>query len=132
MFLMHLKIFYLFRNLLLPTMYLLNFIHSFFIKDQATWSVMFRVPFHGGLYPLVPPFNGSFKHAFITIKLLSSTWHQRLGHPSSFVVLQQILRKHNLSYAPEVNLYVCTFGIVFTSHCASEMERLACCTRALG
>jgi histone deacetylase 1/2 len=46
------------------------------------------------------------KHSFITIKPSSSTWHRRLGHPSSFIV-QQVLRKNNLAHTPEINPYVC-------------------------
>ena len=67
---------------------------------------MFIGPYHGGLYPLVPIAAGPHKHAFITIKPSSSTWHCRLGHPSSFIV-QQVVRKNNLSYSPEINPYVC-------------------------
>jgi hypothetical protein len=64
----------------------LEFHPSFFlIKDQATKEILFRGPCHGGLYPLVPTL-GSNKHALITVKPSSSTWHRRLGHPSSFIV----------------------------------------------
>ena len=53
------------------------------------------------------PFStGSSKHAFVTIKPSSSTWHRRLGHPSSFVV-QQVLRNNNISYSPEISPYIC-------------------------
>jgi histone deacetylase 1/2 len=69
-------------------------------------EIMFRGPCHGGLYPLVPVPSKSSKHALVTIKPSSSTWHRCLGHPSSFIV-QQILRKHNLSYSPEINPYIC-------------------------
>jgi histone deacetylase 1/2 len=83
-------------------------IHPFFflIKDQATRRIVFRGPCHGGLYPLVPVSSESSKHALVTIKPSSSTWHRRLGHPSSFIV-QQILRKHKLLYSPEINPYIC-------------------------
>ena len=40
------------------------------------------------------------------MKPTSSTWHRRLGHPSSFIV-QQVLRKNNLLYTPEINSYIC-------------------------
>jgi histone deacetylase 1/2 len=82
--------------------------HPFFflIKYQATRRILFRGPCHGGLYPLVPVSNTSSKQAFITIKSSSSTWHRRLGHPSSLIV-QRILRKNNLAYSPEINPYVC-------------------------
>jgi histone deacetylase 1/2 len=79
-------------------------IHHFFllIKDQATKQVVFRGPCHGGLYPLVPVSSGSSKHALVTVKPSSSTWHHHLGHTS----VQQVLRKNNLSYSPEINSYI--------------------------
>ena len=83
--------------------------HPFFflIKDQATRRTLFKGPCVDGLYPLVPSSTGSSsKQAFVTIKPSSSTWHRRLGHPSSFVV-QQILRKHKLLHSPEINPYIC-------------------------
>jgi histone deacetylase 1/2 len=79
----------------------------FLIKDKATQQTMFRGQCEGGLYPLVPISTGSSsKNALVTIKPSSSTWHRCLGHPSSFIV-QQVLRKNNLSYTPEVNSYIC-------------------------
>jgi histone deacetylase 1/2 len=84
--------------------------HPFFflIKDLATRRVLLKGPCRGGLYPLVPltTGSGSSKRVLATIKPSSSTWHRRLGHPSSFVV-QQILRKNNISHSPEINPYVC-------------------------
>jgi hypothetical protein len=63
-------------------------IHPFFIliKDQATKKVVFKGPCYGGLYPLVQVPLESSKNALVTIKPSSSTWHHRLGHPSSFIV----------------------------------------------
>jgi hypothetical protein len=84
-------------------------IHPFFflIKDKATQQTMFRGSCEGGLYPLVPVSMGSSsKHALVTVKPSSSMWHRRLGHLSSFIV-QQVLRKNNLSYTPEINPYIC-------------------------
>ena len=83
-------------------------LHPFFflIKDQATKKILFKGPCHGGLYPLLPVSTGSHKHAFITVKPTSSTWHRRLGYPSLFIV-QQVLRKNKLSYLPETHPYVC-------------------------
>jgi histone deacetylase 1/2 len=78
----------------------------FLIKDQATKKIVFRGPCHGVLYPLVPVSSASSKHALVTVKPSSSTWHCRLGHPSSFIV-QRILRKNNLSHSPEINPYIC-------------------------
>jgi hypothetical protein len=77
----------------------------FLIKDQVTRRILFRGPCHEGLYPLVPFSTGSSKPAFLTIKPSSSTWHRRLRHPSSFVV-QQVLRKNQISYTPEINSYI--------------------------
>jgi hypothetical protein len=51
--------------------------HPFFflIKDTETRRTLFRGPCYGGLYPLMPISTASSKHAFITIKPSSSTWH---------------------------------------------------------
>jgi histone deacetylase 1/2 len=83
-------------------------IHPFFflIKDKATQQIIFRGPYCDGLYPLVPVFTESSKHALVTVKPSSSTWHRRLGHPSSFIV-QQVIRKNNLPYTPEISSYIC-------------------------
>jgi hypothetical protein len=91
--------------------------HPFFflIKDLVTRRTLFKGPCHGGLYPLVPFSTGSSKKVFSTIKLSSSTWHRRLGHPSSFVV-QQIIRKNKLSHSPEINPYVCDSCQLAKSH----------------
>jgi histone deacetylase 1/2 len=89
--------------------------YFFLIKDRATRRILFRGPCYGGLYPLVSLATGSSKKAFITIKPLSSKWHLRLGHPSSFVV-QQILRNHNISHSHEINPYVCDSCQLAKSH----------------
>jgi histone deacetylase 1/2 len=91
--------------------------HPFFfvIKDQATRRVLFRGPCYGGLYPLMPTSSVSSKHAYITIKPSSSTWHRRLGHPSSFVV-QQVLRQNKIAYTPESTPYVCDSCQLAKSH----------------
>jgi histone deacetylase 1/2 len=92
--------------------------HLFFflIKDLDKQRILFKGPYQGGLYPLVPFSIGSPpKQVFSTITLTSSTWHKRLGHPSSFVV-QQIIRKHKLSHTPEINPYVCDSCQLAKSH----------------
>ena len=91
--------------------------HPFFflIKDQATRRVLFRGPCWEGLYPLVPMFHETAKHAFSTIKPSSSTWHRRLGHPSSFIV-QQVLRRNKIAYTPESTPYVCDSCQLAKSH----------------
>jgi hypothetical protein len=72
----------------------MNFIHiSFSLRIRGTRKILFEGPFLDGLYPLVPVSTGSAKQSFITIKPLSSTWHRRLGHLSSFVV-NRILKKN--------------------------------------
>jgi histone deacetylase 1/2 len=63
----------------------------------------------------MPTFNATSKQAFISIKLSSSTWHRRLGHPSSFVV-QQVLRKNKIAYIPESTPYVCDSCQLAKSH----------------
>jgi histone deacetylase 1/2 len=87
----------------------------FFINDPVAGRTLFKGPCHGGLYPLMPFSTGSSKQVFSTIKLSSSTWHRRLGHPSSFVV-QQIIRKNKLSHLPEINPYVCDSCQLAKSH----------------
>jgi hypothetical protein len=69
---------------------------QFLIKDQATRRILFRGPCYGGLYPLMPITSAASKHAFITIKSSSSTWHRRLGHVKC---LDEFKRNLNLSRA---------------------------------
>jgi hypothetical protein len=87
----------------------------FFIKDRATRRILFKGPCRDGLYSLVPSSTGYSKLAFVSIKPSSSTWHRRLGHPSSFIV-QQVLRKHKISFTPETNPYVCDSCQLAKSH----------------
>jgi histone deacetylase 1/2 len=91
--------------------------HPFFflIKDQATRRILFRGPCYGGLYPLAPTFNEITKQAFLSIKPSSSTWHHRLGHPSSFII-QQVLRKNKIAYTLESTPYVCDSCQLAKSH----------------
>jgi histone deacetylase 1/2 len=87
----------------------------FLIKDRDTRRILCEGRCYGGLYLLVPTPTESSKQAFITIKPSSSTWHHRLGHPSSFVV-QQVLRKNNISYSSEINPYICDSYQLAKSH----------------
>jgi hypothetical protein len=114
-FLVHPRTFYLFIDSLYNHVYIEFHPFLFLIKDQATHRILFRGPCYGGLYSLIPIFNESSKHAFITIKPSSSTWHRRLGHPSLFVV-QQVLRKNKLAYTPEITPYVCDSCQLAKSH----------------
>jgi histone deacetylase 1/2 len=104
------------HRLTLDNLVFLEF-HPFFflIKDLVTRRTLFKGPYHGGLYPLVPFSTGSSKQVSNTIKLSSSTWHHCLGHPSSFVV-QQIIRKNKLSHLPKINPYVCDSCQLAKSH----------------
>jgi histone deacetylase 1/2 len=87
----------------------------FLIKDRATRRTLFRGSCYGCLYPLMPITSAASKHAFITIKRSSSTWHRRLGHPSSIVV-QQVLRRNKIDYTPESTPYVCDSCQLAKSH----------------
>jgi hypothetical protein len=102
MFLVHLKIFYQFK-LTLDNNILHEFHPYFFsIKDHITRRIMFRV--HVMVASTAMPLSiGPSKQVFIIIKL--SSWHRRLGDPSSFVV-QHIFRKHHISYSPKINPYI--------------------------
>ena len=72
----------------------------FFIKDRETKRVLLQGRCEGGLYPLKPfPQN---KRMLASVKLSSSLWHNRLGHPSSSIV-QQIINKNKLPVASESN-----------------------------
>ena len=56
----------------------------FFIKDREMKRVLLQGRCEGGLYPLKPfPQN---KRMLASVKLSSSLWHNRLGHPSSSIV----------------------------------------------
>jgi hypothetical protein len=46
--------------------------YFFLIKDQATIRIMFKGPYYGGLYPLVPFSTGYSKQVFNTIMFSSS------------------------------------------------------------
>jgi hypothetical protein len=64
---------------------------------------------------LLPTLNTTAKLTFTAIKPSSSTWHCRLGHPSSFIV-QQVLRKNKIAYTPESTPYVCDSCQLAKSH----------------
>jgi histone deacetylase 1/2 len=82
----------------------------FFIKDQGTKRTLLRGRSEGGLYPL-PSFSSSHKksssnkQAFGAVKPTEALWHARLGH-ASLLVVQQILRHHELSFVSESNKHV--------------------------
>ena len=70
--------------------------HFFCVKDKATKRILLSGRSSGGLYPI--PFShvsSSPSHASSSVRVSSSQWHQRLGHPSATVV-QNIVKKHEL------------------------------------
>lgn len=71
------------------------------VQDRATGRVLHRGRCRGGLYPLISS-RTSNKHAYGAIKISSSRWHDRLGHPSSSIV-QRVLRDNKLSHHGEPN-----------------------------
>jgi hypothetical protein len=71
----------------------------FSVKDQETEKTLHSARCEGGLYPLRPLLN---KHVLSAIKPSASLWHHRLGHASSCVV-QQVLLRHNLPFSQESN-----------------------------
>ena len=62
--------------------------YFFLVKDKATRRTLLRGRSKDGLYPL--PFgratSPSARHASSSVRITSSQWHQRLGHPSNNVV----------------------------------------------
>jgi histone deacetylase 1/2 len=71
--------------------------HFFLVKDKGTRRILLRGRSQGGLYPL--PFSraspSSTRHASSSVRIKSSQWHQRLGHPSKNVV-SSIVRNNGL------------------------------------
>jgi hypothetical protein len=69
----------------------------FFIKDRESRKTLLQGRSRGGLYPL--PCNTSTSthvgQALSTIKISSSRWHARLGHPSLSIV-KLVLSKNSL------------------------------------
>jgi histone deacetylase 1/2 len=69
-------------------------IHPFdlFVKDRVSKDVILSGSSNGGLYPVG---GSSTRQAFTSVRVPSSQWHYRLGHPASPVV-QHILHRHDL------------------------------------
>jgi histone deacetylase 1/2 len=82
--------------------------HFFCVKDKVTKKILLHGRSRGGLYPI--PFDkasSSISHqAFASVKVSSSQWHQRLGHPSNNVV-HNIVKTHELSCSPDSLSFVC-------------------------
>jgi hypothetical protein len=58
----------------------------FFIKDQATQSLLLEGRCESGLYPLKPADVAAIKQVFLNFSASLSQWHARFGHPSTQVV----------------------------------------------
>lgn len=67
----------------------------FSVNDQETGRTIIHCPSRGGLYPIAGQPATPGRQVLGVIKPSTSRWHRRLGHPSLLVV-QQILRNHNL------------------------------------
>ena len=81
--------------------------HFFLVKDKVTRNIILQGRSRGGLYPL--PFSRASshaRHASSGVKISSSQWHQRLGHPSNKVV-QNIVRSNNLPCSSNFESSVC-------------------------
>jgi hypothetical protein len=74
---------------------------NFTVNDNLTGRVLLQGPSENGLYP-IPLHQKSLNKwkgfaAYVGVKTTNLVWHQRLGHPSSFVV-QHLLKNQNLPY----------------------------------
>jgi len=73
----------------------------FVIKDLVTKKPLLRGKCEGGLYP-VKHSCSSNKASLGAVKSSTSTWHCRLGHPSSIVV-HQVLSQSSIPFASDKN-----------------------------
>jgi len=74
---------------------------NFTVKDNLTGRVLLQGPSENGLYP-IPLHQKSLNKwkgfaAYVGVKTTDLVWHQRLGHPSSFVI-QHLLRNQKLPF----------------------------------
>lgn len=80
----------------------------FFVKDKATKKTLLQGKSKGGLYPI--PFSRSSSitphHASSSVKVSSSRWHQRLGHPNSIIV-RSILKSNKLDCSLDRESTIC-------------------------
>ena len=77
--------------------------YFFCVKDKATRRILLHGRSQDGLYPI--PYSrasSSSRQACSSVKVTSSQWHQRLGHPSNNVV-QTIVKHHDLPLLPSPN-----------------------------
>lgn len=78
--------------------------HAFFVKDKVTKRILLSGKSRGGLYPV--PIVRTPQHASSSVRVSSSQWHQRLGHPTPTVV-KSILQLNKLGYVSENKVSVC-------------------------
>jgi hypothetical protein len=67
-----------------------------FIKDRATRDALLSGRLCHGLYRLEDP---GVSRVFSGVRVSSSQWHARLGHPATPIVLH-VLRRHELPSMP--------------------------------
>ena len=81
-------------------------IHPFdcLVKDRVTRATILRGRAHGGLYPVAAASN---KQVYTGVRVSSSKWHCRLGHPAAPVV-QHVIHKHALPIeSSNKDIHVC-------------------------
>ena len=81
----------------------------FFVKDRATQKILLLGRSKNGLYPIPfhrPSSSSSTRPALSSVKVSSSRWHQRFGHPSS-AVARSIIKSNKLASSIESESLVC-------------------------
>lgn len=77
----------------------------FVIKDKDTKNILLKGRCHKGLYPI--PATSTIKNALGAVKPSMSRWHNRLGHPSSFIVRQVVSKNKLPCLGPSTDESVC-------------------------
>ena len=68
----------------------------FFVKDRDTRDVLHSGRARDGLYALgVPRLSPRVSQVFSGVRVLSSQWHSRVGHPATPIV-RHVLHRHHL------------------------------------
>ncbi|KAB2631322.1 hypothetical protein D8674_008841 [Pyrus ussuriensis x Pyrus communis] len=79
---------------------------GFYIKDLSTGRMLFQGPSEGGLYPFYWNASNGISgiaispHALMIAKADITTWHRRLGHPSSLALHKVVNKAHPPSSIP--------------------------------
>ncbi|KAB2629117.1 hypothetical protein D8674_033912 [Pyrus ussuriensis x Pyrus communis] len=79
---------------------------GFYIKDLSTGRMLFQGPSEGGLYPFYWNASNGISgiavspHALMIAKDDITTWHRRLGHPSSLALHKVVNKAHSPSAIP--------------------------------